>query len=113
MADLERARPLLEWFAAAINPTSARWAAAGQQAKAVNQVLVARQLRRRRRRRWPWPAGWGLPMAAVCQALASGAGRVLGPGRTGLAGMWRGSFPLGFKSWALHRKDLAIALAAA
>ena len=107
-ADLERVRPLLEVVGGSITHLGS--VGAGQQAKAVNQVLVAGSyvavaeamaLGQR----------LGLPMAAVRRALASGA-----------AGSWalehraeamlEGCFPLGFKL-SLHRKDLAIALAAA
>ena len=107
-ADLERARPVLAAVGSRI--THLGPVGAGQQAKAVNQVLVAGSyaavaeamvLGQR----------LGLPMEQVCDALAAGA-----------AGSWaltnrapqmlRGEFPLGFRL-ALHRKDLRIALAAA
>ena len=107
-AALERARPLLEAVGSSI---SHFWpVGAGQQAKAVNQVLVAGSyaavaeaiaLGRR----------LGLPMSQVCAALEGGA-----------AGSWAlrhragnmicDHYPLGFRL-ALHRKDLAIALAEA
>ena len=102
---LERARPLLEVVGRRI--THIGPVGAGQEAKAVNQVLVAGSyaavaeavaLGRR----------LGLPMESVLNALKSGA-----------AGSWalehrssnmlEGTFPLGFKL-ALHHKDLAIAL---
>jgi 3-hydroxyisobutyrate dehydrogenase-like beta-hydroxyacid dehydrogenase len=107
-ADLERAWPVLTAVGSRI--THLGPVGAGQQAKAVNQVLVAGSyaavaeamvLGQR----------LGLPMEQVCDALAAGA-----------AGSWaltnrapqmlRGEFPLGFRL-ALHRKDLRIALAAA
>jgi 3-hydroxyisobutyrate dehydrogenase-like beta-hydroxyacid dehydrogenase len=107
-ADLERARPVLEVVGGRISHLGP--VGAGQQAKAVNQVLVAgsyaavaEALALGQR--------LGLPMAQVVEAL-----------RTGAAGSWAldnraanmldGHFPLGFRL-ALHRKDLAIALAAA
>jgi len=105
---LERARPLLEVVGGAITHFGA--AGAGQQAKAINQILVAGSyaavaegmaLGQR----------LGLPMDALRAALRPGAA-----GSWALehraAGMVAGTFPLGFRL-ALHRKDLAIALAAA
>ena len=107
-ADLERVRPLLAVVGGRI--THLGPVGAGQQAKAVNQVLVAGSYAAVAEA-MALGQRLGLPMAAVRQALASGA-----------AGSWAlehraeamlaGSFPLGFKL-ALHRKDLAIALAAA
>ena len=106
--DLERARPLLEVVGGAIHPFGP--VGAGQRVKAVNQVLVAGSY------------------AAVAEALALGVRlglpmeRVCGALQGGAAGSWAlrhragtmlaGQFPLGFKL-ELHRKDLAIALAAA
>ena len=104
-ADLERARPLLEVIGGRI--THLGPLAAGQQAKAVNQVLVAgsygavaEALALGQR--------LGLPMEQLVEALQDGA-----------AGSWalthrsshmlNGQHPLGFRL-ALHRKDLAIAL---
>ena len=106
--DLERALPLLRVVGERI--THLGPVGAGQEAKAVNQVLVAgtyaavaeaMTLGRR----------LGLPMERLRQALISGA-----------AGSWAlehraphmlaGHFPLGFRL-ALHRKDLRIALEAA
>jgi 3-hydroxyisobutyrate dehydrogenase-like beta-hydroxyacid dehydrogenase len=106
--DLERARPLLEVIGSRI--THFGPVGSGQEAKAVNQVLVAGsyaavaealQLAER----------LGLDRHQVVEALKGGA-----------AGSWalehRSSqmindhYPLGFKL-ALHRKDLAIALEAA
>lgn len=102
-AVLERARPLLESYAARVTwmgPTGS-----GQATKAVNQVLVA-----------------GIA-AAVCEGLALGealgleAERLLPTLAAGAAGNWfldkrgasmlRGEFDVGFKLGLLH-KDLAI-----
>lgn len=107
-ADLERARPVLEVVGGRISHLGA--VGAGQEAKAVNQVLVAGSyaavaeavaLGQR----------LGLPMEQVLEALKSGAA-----GSWALehrsANMLKGQYPLGFKL-ALHHKDLAIALAAA
>lgn len=106
--DLEQARPLLQVLGGAI--THFGPVGAGQEAKAVNQVLVAGSY------------------AAVAEALqlAERLGldrqHVVAALKGGAAGSWalehRSSqmihdhYPLGFKL-ALHRKDLAIALAAA
>jgi 3-hydroxyisobutyrate dehydrogenase-like beta-hydroxyacid dehydrogenase len=107
-ADLERARPVLEVLGGRI--THLGPVGAGQEAKAVNQVLVAGSylavaeamaLGRR----------LGLPMDRVRQALASGAaGSWALEHRSGA--MLEGGFPLGFRL-SLHRKDLGIALAEA
>ena len=107
-AHLERARPVLEVVGGRITPIGP--VGAGQEAKAVNQVLVAGSY------------------AAVAEAVALGQRlglpmeRVLDALKSGAAGSWAlehrstnmlsGEFPLGFKL-ALHHKDLAIALAAA
>lgn len=107
-ADLERARPVLEVVGGRL--THFGPVGAGQQAKAVNQVLLAGSY------------------AAVAEALALGGRlglpleRLVEALKGGAAGSWalehrsgamlRGHFPLGFKL-DLHRKDLAIALAAA
>ena len=106
--DLERVRPLLEVVGGRI--THLGPVGAGQQTKAVNQVLVAGSYAAVAEA-MALGQRLGLPMEAVREALSSGA-----------AGSWalehraeamlQGSFPLGFKL-ALHRKDLAIALAAA
>jgi 3-hydroxyisobutyrate dehydrogenase-like beta-hydroxyacid dehydrogenase len=107
-ADLDRARPLLAVVGGRVSHLGP--VGAGQQAKAVNQVLVAgsyaavaEALTLGQR--------LGLPMQQVCEALAGGAA-----GSWALehraANMLRGQFPLGFRL-ALHRKDLAIALEAA
>jgi 3-hydroxyisobutyrate dehydrogenase-like beta-hydroxyacid dehydrogenase len=105
---LERARPLLELVGGRI--THFGPVGSGQQAKAINQILVAGSY------------------AAVAEAMALGQRlglpmddlrRALAPGAAGswaldhrAAGMVEGRFPLGFRL-ALHRKDLAIALEAA
>ncbi len=106
--DLERARPLLEILGSAI--THFGPVGSGQEAKAVNQVLVAGSY------------------AAVAEALelAERLGldrqQVVAALKGGAAGSWalehrstpmiNDHYPLGFKL-ALHRKDLAIALEAA
>jgi 3-hydroxyisobutyrate dehydrogenase-like beta-hydroxyacid dehydrogenase len=106
--DLERARPLLEILGGSI--THFGPVGSGQEAKAVNQVLVAGSY------------------AAVAEALqlAERLGldrqQVVAALRGGAAGSWalehrsaqmiNDHYPLGFKL-ALHRKDLAIALEAA
>jgi len=106
--DLERARPLLEVLGGSI--THFGPVGSGQEAKAVNQVLVAGSY------------------AAVAEALqlAERLGldrqQVVAALRGGAAGSWalehrsaqmiNDHYPLGFKL-ALHRKDLAIALEAA
>jgi 3-hydroxyisobutyrate dehydrogenase-like beta-hydroxyacid dehydrogenase len=106
--DLERARPLLEVMGARI--THLGPVGAGQEAKAVNQVLVAgsyaavaEALALAQR--------LGLPMDSLVAALKDGAA-----GSWALehrsANMLASNYPLGFKL-ALHRKDLSIALAAA
>ena len=107
-ADLERARPLLEVLGNRI--THFGPVGAGQEAKAVNQVLVAGSY------------------AAVAEALALAErleldrNQVVEALKGGAAGSWalehrsaamvNDHYPLGFKL-ALHRKDLAIALEAA
>ena len=106
--DLERARPLLEIVGGRI--THLGGVGAGQQAKAVNQVLVAgsyaavaEALALGQR--------LGLPMDSLIEALKGGAaGSWALENRS--SNMLQGHYPLGFKL-ALHRKDLAIALAAA
>jgi 3-hydroxyisobutyrate dehydrogenase-like beta-hydroxyacid dehydrogenase len=107
-ADLERARPLLEVIGQRITHFGA--VGSGQRAKAVNQVLVAGSY------------------AAVAEALALAerlgldSAQLVEALKGGAAGSWAlehrsaamvaDHYPLGFKL-ALHRKDLAIALAAA
>jgi 3-hydroxyisobutyrate dehydrogenase-like beta-hydroxyacid dehydrogenase len=103
--DLKRARPVLEVVGQRISHFGP--VGAGQQAKAVNQVLVAgsyaavaEALALGQR--------LGLPMERVVEALSGGAaGSWAVENRS--AGMLRGEFPLGFRL-RLHRKDLAIAL---
>jgi 3-hydroxyisobutyrate dehydrogenase-like beta-hydroxyacid dehydrogenase len=106
--DLERARPVLEVVGGRINHLGP--VGAGQQAKAVNQVLVAgsyaavaEALALGQR--------LGLPMRQVCEALRAGAAGSWALDNRA-ANMLEGHFPLGFRL-ALHRKDLAIALEAA
>ena len=107
-AHLERARPLLEVLGSTINHFGP--VGAGQEAKAVNQVLVAGSY------------------AAVAEALSLAdrlglnRSQVVEALKGGAAGSWalehrsermiNDHYPLGFKL-NLHRKDLAIALAAA
>ena len=106
--DLDRARPLLEVVGGQI--THLGPVGAGQQAKAVNQVLVAgsyaavaEALALGQR--------LGLPMDSLVEALKGGAaGSWALENRAG--NMLKGHYPLGFKL-ALHRKDLAIAIATA
>ena len=106
--DLERARPVLEAVGRTI--THLGPVGAGQEAKAVNQVLVAgsyaavaEALALGQR--------LGLPMEQVRQALLGGAAGSWALEHRG-GSMLRGEFPLGFRL-RLHRKDLAIALEAA
>lgn len=104
-ADLLRAQPLLEVIGGRITHLGSL--GAGQQAKAVNQVLVAgsygavaEALALGQR--------LGLPMAQLVEALQAGAaGSWALTHRSGH--MLEGHHPLGFRL-ALHRKDLAIAL---
>lgn len=107
-ADLERVRPVLEAVGRTI--THLGPVGAGQEAKAVNQVLVAgcyaavaEALALGQR--------LGLPMQAVRLALVDGAAGSWALEHRG-GSMLRGEFPLGFRV-RLHRKDLAIALEAA
>ena len=107
-SDLERARPLLACVGGRLSHFGP--VGAGQAAKAVNQVLVAGSyaavaeglaLARRLE----------LPLEPLVEALKGGAaGSWALEHRSGA--MIRGAFPLGFRL-ALHRKDLAIALAEA
>jgi len=106
--DLKRARPVLEAVGRTI--THLGPVGAGQEAKAVNQVLVAgcyaavaEALVLGQR--------LGLPMEAVRQALLGGAAGSWALEHRG-GSMLQGEFPLGFRL-RLHRKDLAIALEAA
>tara|TARA_Y100001933_G_scaffold11269_1_gene9818 strand:- start:724 stop:1611 length:888 start_codon:yes stop_codon:yes gene_type:complete len=107
-AVLEKVRPLLEVIGGSIHHIGP--VGRGQQAKAVNQVLVAGSY------------------AAVAEAIALGQRlelpmpQVIDALKTGAAGSWalehrstamlNGSYPLGFRL-SLHRKDLGIALDAA
>ena len=104
-AVLTKVRPLLEVIGGSIHHIGA--VGRGQQAKAVNQVLVAGSY------------------AAVAEAIALGQRlelpmqEVIDALKSGAAGSWalnhrsgamlEGSYPLGFKL-SLHRKDLGIAL---
>ena len=107
-ADLERARPLLEVIGQRITHFGA--VGAGQRAKAVNQVLVAGSYAAVAEA-LSLAERLGLNRSPVVEALKGGAA-----GSWALehrsAGMIADHYPLGFKL-ALHRKDLAIALAAA
>jgi len=118
-ADLERARPLLQVVAAAVHHFGP--VGAGQRVKAVNQVLVAGSYAAVAEA-IALGVRLGLPMADVCRALEGGAAGSWAL-RHRAGAMLAGQFPLGFKLLAgqfplgfkleLHRKDLAIALAAA
>jgi 3-hydroxyisobutyrate dehydrogenase-like beta-hydroxyacid dehydrogenase len=105
---LERARPLLEVIGGRITRFGA--VGAGQRAKAVNQVLVAGSYAAVAEA-LALAERLGLDRPQVVEALKGGAA-----GSWALehrsAGMIADHYPLGFKL-ALHRKDLAIALAAA
>jgi 3-hydroxyisobutyrate dehydrogenase-like beta-hydroxyacid dehydrogenase len=105
---MERARPLLELVGRShhhFGPVGS-----GQRVKAVNQVLVAGSYAAVAEA-MALGLRLGLPMEQVRQALVGGAA-----GSWALehraANMLTDSYPLGFRL-ALHRKDLAIALAAA
>ncbi|WP_413744571.1 NAD(P)-dependent oxidoreductase [Synechococcus sp. MIT S9451] len=107
-ADLDRARPVLESIGGSINHFGP--VGAGQQVKAINQVLVAGSYAAVAE-----AVALGqhlqLPMEQVVQALKNGAA-----GSWALehrsAAMLADHYPLGFKL-ALHHKDLGIALQAA
>jgi len=108
MEHLERARPLLEAVGGRISHFGP--VGSGQQVKAVNQIFVAGSyaavaeglaLARR----------LGLPLEQVREALRGGAAGSWVLEHRG-ANMIDNAYPLGFRL-ALHRKDLAIALAAA
>jgi 3-hydroxyisobutyrate dehydrogenase-like beta-hydroxyacid dehydrogenase len=107
-ADLRRARPLLQVVGDRISHLGP--VGAGQQAKAVNQVLVAGSYAAAAEA-IALAQRLGLPMDTLLTALRSGAA-----GSWALThradGMVEGHYPLGFKL-ALHRKDLAIAQQAA
>ena len=108
LESLERARPLLELVGGTI--THFGPAGAGQQAKAINQILVAGSYAAVAEA-MALGQRLGLPMDDLRQALARGAAGSWALDHRA-AGMVAGQFPLGFRL-ALHRKDLAIALAAA
>jgi 3-hydroxyisobutyrate dehydrogenase-like beta-hydroxyacid dehydrogenase len=108
LESLERARPLLELVGTTI--THFGPAGAGQQAKAINQILVAGSYAAVAEA-MALGQRLGLPMDDLRQALARGAAGSWALDHRA-AGMVAGQFPLGFRL-ALHRKDLAIALAAA
>jgi 3-hydroxyisobutyrate dehydrogenase-like beta-hydroxyacid dehydrogenase len=106
--DLERARPLLEVVGGRVSHFGP--VGSGQQVKAVNQIFVAGSyaavaeglaLARR----------LGLPLEQVCDALRGGAAGSWALEHRG-RNMIENAYPLGFRL-ALHRKDLAIALATA
>jgi 3-hydroxyisobutyrate dehydrogenase-like beta-hydroxyacid dehydrogenase len=107
-ADLERALPVLQVVGERISHLGP--VGAGQQAKAVNQVLVAGSYAAAAEA-IALAQRLGLPMEALLAALRPGAA-----GSWALThradGMVTGHYPLGFKL-ALHRKDLAIAQQAA
>ncbi|MFM7651932.1 MAG: NAD(P)-dependent oxidoreductase [Vulcanococcus sp.] len=106
--DLERARPLLEVVGGCL--THFGPVGSGQQAKAVNQVLVAGSYAAVAEA-MALGQRLGLPMAELVQALQGGAaGSWALTNRS--ANMLAEHYPLGFKL-SLHRKDLAIALAEA
>ncbi len=107
-ADLERARPVLEAVGGHIGHFGP--VGAGQEAKAVNQVLVAGSYAAVAEA-MALGQRLGLPMEELRQALRGGAaGSWALEHRAGA--MLRGEFPLGFRL-RLHRKDLAIALGSA
>ncbi|WP_323270671.1 NAD(P)-dependent oxidoreductase [Synechococcus sp. CCY9201] len=107
-ASVHRAMPLLQTVGKTV--THFGPIGAGQQVKAVNQVLVAGSYAAVAEA-MALGQRLGLPMEMVRQALCGGAA-----GSWALehraATMLRGDYPLGFKL-SLHRKDLTIALAAA
>ena len=105
---VERARPLLEVVGSTI--THFGPAGAGQQAKAINQILVAGSYAAVAEA-MALGQRLGLPMDDLRRALARGAAGSWALDHRA-AGMVAGQFPLGFRL-ALHRKDLAIALDAA
>ncbi|MDM7953161.1 MAG: NAD(P)-dependent oxidoreductase [Cyanobium sp. CZS 25K] len=106
--DLERARPVLEAVGGRIGHFGK--VGAGQEAKAVNQVLVAGSYAAVAEA-MALGQKLGLPMEQVRQALVGGAAGSWALEHRG-GSMLRGAFPLGFRL-RLHRKDLTIALEAA
>jgi 3-hydroxyisobutyrate dehydrogenase-like beta-hydroxyacid dehydrogenase len=105
---LERARALLEVVGGTI--THFGPAGSGQQAKAINQILVAGSYAAVAEA-MALGQRLGLPMDDLRRALSRGAAGSWALDHRA-AGMVAGQFPLGFRL-ALHRKDLAIALATA
>ncbi|QEY32816.1 NAD(P)-dependent oxidoreductase [Synechococcus sp. RSCCF101] len=106
--DLERARPLLEIVGGRISHLGP--VGAGQEAKAVNQVLVAGSYAAVAEA-MALGERLGLPMEQVIAALSSGAAGSWALDHRA-KGMLARRFPLGFRL-TLHHKDLGIALAAA
>jgi 3-hydroxyisobutyrate dehydrogenase len=106
--DVTRARPLLEAFGSRITHLGA--SGSGQMAKAVNQVMIAGTYASVGEGVALAQAA-GLPLPALIEALSAGAAAswVL---TNRSQNMIDDSYPLGFKA-ALHRKDVAIALAEA
>lgn len=103
-ADLQRALPLLQVVGERINHLGP--VGAGQQAKAVNQVLVAGSYAAAAEA-IALAQRLGLPMDALLTALRPGAAGSWALNHRA-DGMVQGHYPLGFKL-ALHRKDLTIA----
>ena len=107
-ADLQRALPVLQVVGQRISHLGP--VGAGQQAKAVNQVLVAGSYAAAAEA-IALAQRLGLPMDALLEALRPGAAGSWALNHRA-DGMVTGHYPLGFKL-ALHRKDLAIAQQAA
>ena len=105
---LETVRPLLELIGGSIHHIGS--VGSGQQAKAVNQVLVAGSYAAAAEA-IAFGQRLGLPMPAVVEALRQGAAGSWALNHRAEA-MLNGHYPLGFKL-ALHHKDLGIALEAA
>ena len=105
---LETVRPLLELIGGSIHHIGS--VGSGQQAKAVNQVLVAGSYAAAAEA-IAFGQRLGLPMRAVVEALRQGAAGSWALNHRAEA-MLNGHYPLGFKL-ALHHKDLGIALEAA
>ena len=107
-SDVARARPLLAAFGSRI--THLGPSGSGQMAKAVNQVMIAGTYATVGEGIALAQAA-GLPLPALVEALSAGAAAswVL---TNRSQNMVDDSYPLGFKA-ALHRKDVAIALAEA
>jgi 3-hydroxyisobutyrate dehydrogenase-like beta-hydroxyacid dehydrogenase len=107
-ADLQRALPVLQVVGGRVSHLGP--VGAGQQAKAVNQVLVAGSYAAAAEA-IALAQRLGLPMDALLEALRPGAAGSWALNHRA-DGMVEGHYPLGFKL-ALHRKDLAIAQQAA